>query len=159
MLLGRFFHFNFRVRLFKNTLTGLLLIAGLGCGNQGEPAQNPEAKKLEMEVKMFAEQAALWTTTVKTEEGKFTFGGPLRPEEKPLVGRWRGSDNDKESPGNWEIVRRPNHTYSFPGTWVGVADQSYYTHSLWQAVDGNYRFVDILDEEIAYKSALLHRER
>lgn len=104
---------NFRVRLFKNTLAGLLLIAGLGCGNQGEPAQNPEAKKLEMEEKMAAEQAALWATTVKTEEGKFTFGGPLRPEEKPLVGRWRGSVNNKESPGNWEIVRRPNHPIHF----------------------------------------------
>ena len=46
-------------------------------------------------------------------------------------------------------MRRPNHTYSFSGTWVGVAGQSYYTHGLWQAVDGNYRFVDILDEEIA----------
>lgn len=85
------------MRLFKNTLTGLLLIAGLGYGNQGEPAQNPEVKKLEMEEQMFAEQAAFWTTTVKIEEGKFTFGEPLRPEEKPLVGRWRGSDNNNES--------------------------------------------------------------
>ena len=88
------------MRLFKNTLTGLLLIAGLGYGNQGEPAQNPEVKKLEMEEKMFAEQAAFWTTTVKIEEGKFTFGEPLRPEEKPLVGRRGGSDNNKEAPGN-----------------------------------------------------------
>ena len=84
-----------------------------------------------MEEKMFAEQAAFWTTTVKAEEGKFTFGDPLRPEEKPLVGRWGGSDNNKESPGNSEIVRRPNYTYSFSGTWVGEVGQSYYTHGLW----------------------------
>ncbi len=48
-------------------------------------------------------------------------------------------------------MRQPNHTYSFSGTWVGEAGQSYYTHGLWQAVDGNYRFVDILDEEIALR--------
>ena len=119
------------MRLLKNTLAGLLLIAGLGCGNQGKPAKNPEAEKLEVEEKLAAEQAALWTTTIKTEEGKFTFGGPLRPEEKPLVGRWRGSDNDKESRGNWEIVRRPNHTYPISGTWVDEdGRQSYYTHGL-----------------------------
>ena len=98
--------------MLKNTLAGLLLMLGLGCGNQGKPAKNPEAKKLEVKEKVAAEQAAPWTTTIKTEEGKFTFGGPLRPEEKPLVGRWSGSNNRKEFPDNWEIVRRPNHTYS-----------------------------------------------
>ena len=140
------------MRLLKNTLAGLLLIAGLGCGNQGKPAKNPEAKKLEMEEKMAAEQAALWTTTIKTEEGKFTFGGPLRPEEKPLVGRWRGSNNDKEFPGNWEIVRRPNHTYSISGTWVDEdGRQSYYTHGLWQVVDSKYQFADILDKDMEWE--------
>ena len=100
--------------MLRNTLVGLLLIAVLGCGNQGKPAKNPGAEKLEVEEKMAAEQAVLWTTPIKTEEGKFTFGGPLRPEEKPLVGRWRGSNNRKEFPDYWEIVRRPNPPTPYP---------------------------------------------
>ncbi len=137
------------MRLLKNTLAGLLLIAGLGCGNQGKPAKNPEAKRLKVKEKVAAEQAALWTTTIKTEEGKFTFGGPLRPEEKPLVGRWRGSNNRKEFPDNWEIVRRPNHTYSLSIAWMDEGErQSAYTHGLWQVMDGKFQFADILDKDM-----------
>ena len=94
-------------------------------------------------------QAAPWTTTIKTEEGKFTFGGPLRPEEKPLVGRWSGSNNRKEFPDNWEIVRRPNHTYSLSIVWVDEEGrQSAYTHGLWWVMDGKYQFADILDKDM-----------
>ncbi len=38
------------------------------------------------------------------------FNEPLTAEEKKLVGRWRGSNNDKEFPGNWEFIRRADRT-------------------------------------------------
>ena len=56
-----------------------------------------------------------WTTLVKTDEFSHRFGGPLLAEEKPLVGMWSGRNDSNDT---WEIIRRPNHTYSIQVKWI-----------------------------------------
>ena len=39
-------------------------------------------------------QADEWNTKITTEEGNFTFGGPLLEEEENLLGKWKGENEE-----------------------------------------------------------------
>ena len=51
-----------------------------------------------------------WKTKITTEEGDFTFGGVLLEDEKNLVGKWKGVNQEGDK---WEIIRRPNHLFPY----------------------------------------------
>ena len=51
----------------------------------------------------------------KTDDFSHRFGGPLLAEEKPLVGMWSGCNDSNDT---WEMIRRPNHTYSIQVKWI-----------------------------------------
>ncbi len=90
--------------------------------------------------------ASAWTTTVSTEEGTFTFGGLLLEEEKPLVGKWKGVNQNGEK---WEIIRRPNHLYSIQINWMEEGGKlSFRGHGLWAVRNDEFIFVDIIDRDM-----------
>ena len=65
----------------------------------------------------------------KTDEFSHRFGGPLLAEEKPLVGMWSGRNDSNDT---WEIIRRPNHTYSIQVKWIEEGKrESFRGHGLW----------------------------
>ena len=35
-----------------------------------------------------------WTTQITTEDGSYSFGGPLLKDEKNLVGKWKGENDE-----------------------------------------------------------------
>ena len=35
-----------------------------------------------------------WTTQITTEEGRYSLGGPLLKDEKNLVGKWKGENDE-----------------------------------------------------------------
>ena len=84
-----------------------------------------------------------WRTTVTTGEDVHEFGGPLLEVEIPLVGKWKGVN---ENGNNWEILRRPNHVYSIEITWMEEGKkETFRGHGLWAVRKNNFLYVDILD--------------
>ena len=90
-----------------------------------------------------------WTTLVKTDEFSHRFGGPLLAEEKPLVGMWSGRNDSNDT---WEIIRRPNHTYSIQVKWIEEGKrESFRGHGLWAVQKEKFLYVDLLDEDLKYQ--------
>ena len=84
-----------------------------------------------------------WKTKITTEEGDFTFGGALLEEEKNLVGKWKGVNQEGHK---WEIIRRPNHVYSIYVTWIEEGKkETFFGHGLWAVRDTKFIYADILD--------------
>ena len=86
-----------------------------------------------------------WTTQITTEEGRYSLGGPLLKDEKNLVGKWKGGNDDGDK---WEIFRRANHVYSIQVSWMDDGKEQTFTgHGLWAVRKGEFIYVDILDTE------------
>jgi len=93
--------------------------------------------------------AAPWVVKITSDDKEYAFGGPLRAEEKPLVGLWRGSNTNANSKDTWEIIRRADHTYTLAIAWTEDGErQTFLGHGLWQMKNKQYRFVDVLDTEL-----------
>ena len=87
-----------------------------------------------------------WKTKITTEEGNFTFGGPLLEEEENLLGKWKGVNQEGDK---WEIFRRPNHVFSIQVTWVEEGEnRSFFGHGLWAVQNSVFLYADILDSDI-----------
>ena len=87
-----------------------------------------------------------WKTKITTEEGNFTFGGPLLEEEENLLGKWKGVNQEGDK---WEIFRRPNHVCSIQVTWVEEGEnRSFFGHGLWAVQNSVFLYADILDSDI-----------
>ncbi|MBL67002.1 MAG: hypothetical protein CMO74_00915 [Verrucomicrobiales bacterium] len=74
------------------------------------------------------------------------FTGLLTDEEKKLVGRWKGSNNDPDDPGEWEMIRRPDHT----GTIVFISGEDdegelKAAHGFWKVRAGRFIFCDLTE--------------
>jgi hypothetical protein len=91
-------------------------------------------------------QADEWITKITTEEGNFTFGGPLLEKEENLLGKWKGENEEGDK---WEIFRRPNHVFSIQVTWVEEGEKgSFFGHGLWAVKNSVFLYADILDFDI-----------
>jgi len=74
------------------------------------------------------------------------FSEPLTAEEKKLVGRWSGSNNDPDDPGRWEFIRHADRTgtIAYANEW-DKPEEITLAHGFWKLRHGKFIFSDLTE--------------